>query len=477
MASTKSRRGVVLDGPAPPRLLVAPASRANSWEDVADLAATLGIPLDEWQEQVLEAAMGERTDGRWASKFIGLSAPRQNGKSQLIVARALAGVLLFGEKTIIISAHETDTARQVWQRLIDTIEDNPTLEARVTGRMNAVNRESLTFGEGLDKQTIKLKARGQSGSRGFSADCLLLDEAQILGRQAWGSIVPTMSARPNPQLWLFGTPPTVNDDPFAFSRVRDQSIARKARHCWLEWSADEGDDFDDPETWAKANPSFGVRLSEEACADDRAAMDDQQFAMERLGMWAPSADALRVIQVEDWDARAVTAAEVPADSPNAFGLDMSHDRVVSIGVCVGEHVEVAALDKVSDTLGAVEWLVERAGKKIPVVVDGQSPAASMVPALRNAGVRVVVTAAPDMAKACGDFYDAVVEGRLTHLDQSQLNTALAGARKRPIGAAGGWGWDRKDYSINLAPLVSVTLARFGATTAPPPKTPSKSYAF
>src|SRR6185437_7075682 len=147
MGSTKSRRGVVLDGPAPPRVRVAPTARANSWEDVADLAATLNFSLDEWQEQALEAAMGERSDGRWASKFIGMSAPRQNGKSQLIVARALAGVLLFNEKTIIISAHETDTARQVWQRLIDVIEDNPHLEARVTGRMNAVNRESLTFGK------------------------------------------------------------------------------------------------------------------------------------------------------------------------------------------------------------------------------------------------------------------------------------------------------------------------------------------
>lgn len=478
MASTKSRRAAVLDGPAPPRLLVAPASRANSWEDVADLAATLGIPLDEWQEQVLEAAMGERTDGRWASKFIGLSAPRQNGKSQLIVARALAGVLLFGEKTIIISAHETDTARQVWQRLIDTIEDNPTLEARVTARMNAVNRELLTFGEGLEKQTIKLKARGEKGTRGFSADCLLLDEGQILGRQAWGSIVPTMSARPNPQLWLFGTPPTVNDDPFAFSRVRDQSLARKARHCWIEWSADVGDDPDDPETWAKANPSFGVRLSEEACADDRAAMDDQQFAMERLGIWAPSADSLRVIQSDVWNALAITAEQVPTDAPSAFGLDMSHDRVVSIGVCVGEHVEVAALDRVTDTLGAVEWLIERAGKKIPVVVDSQSPAASMSAALRAAGVNVIVTSAADMAKACGSFYDAVAEGRLTHfIDQPPLDAALAGARKRPIGAAGGWGWDRKDYSINLAPLVSVTLARFGATAAKPANKPSAAFAF
>src|SRR5690349_24115332 len=188
MASTKSRRAVLLDGPAPARVRVAPSARANSWEDVADLAASLGMPLDEWQEQALEAAMGERSDGRWASKFVGLSVPRQNGKSQIIVARALAGVLLFGEKMIIISAHETDTAREVWKRLIDVVEDKPTLEARVSGRMDAINREFLSFGKGKDRQTIKLKARRQSGARGFSCDCLLLDEAQILGKRQWGSI-------------------------------------------------------------------------------------------------------------------------------------------------------------------------------------------------------------------------------------------------------------------------------------------------
>src|SRR5690242_1505700 len=235
MASTKSRRGVLLDGPAPPRVRVEPSARANSWEDVADLAEMLGMPLDEWQDQALEAAMGERSDGRWASKFVGISAPRQNGKSQLIVARALAGALLFGEKMIIISAHETDTAREIWKRLIAVIEDNPTLEARVTGRMDAINREFISFGNGSERQTIKLKARRASGARGFSADCLLLDEAQILGKQSWGSIVPTMSAMPNPQMWLFGTPPTSTDDPFAFSRVRDSAMTKKARHCWLEW--------------------------------------------------------------------------------------------------------------------------------------------------------------------------------------------------------------------------------------------------
>jgi hypothetical protein len=286
-----------------------------------------------------------------------------------------------------------------------------------------------------------------------------------------------MSARPNPQVWLLGTPPTADDDGEVFSRIREAGLGGKQpRLTYLEWSAEPTDDFDSPETWARANPSYGSRIGEDAILGERSSMTDAQFAMERLGIWS-SERVLAVVPFETWAARAIPAAQVPDAPPSAFGLDMSHDRVVSIGVCVGEHVEVAALDKVSDTLGAVEWLIGRAGKKIPVVVDGQSPAASMVSALRTAGVQVVVTSAPDMAKACGAFYDAVIEDRLTHFDQAPLNAALSGARKRPIGTAGGWGWDRKDYSINLAPLVSVTLARFGATAAPITKKPSAAFAF
>jgi len=139
---------VLLGGQAPPRVRSAPRVRANSWEDVADLSASLGVKLDEWQENVLEAAMGERADGRWAARLVGVSTPRQNGKSQLIVARALAGVLLFDEQTIIVSAHQTDTAREVFQRLLDIVEANPSLERRVDSVMKAINREHIRFKPG-----------------------------------------------------------------------------------------------------------------------------------------------------------------------------------------------------------------------------------------------------------------------------------------------------------------------------------------
>jgi hypothetical protein len=61
----------------------------------------------------------------------------------------------------------------------------------------------------------------------------------------------------------------------------------------------------------------------------------------------------------------------------------------------------------------------------------------------------------------------VVAGRLTHAGQGQLDDALAGAKSRKIGDAGGWGWDRRDPTVNIAPLVAATLARFGAVVTKP----------
>jgi hypothetical protein len=68
-----------------------------------------------------------------------------------------------------------------------------------------------------------------------------------------------------------------------------------------------------------------------------------------------------------------------------------------------------------------------------------------------------------MSKACGLVKSDVEAGRLTHADQEPVNNARDGARKRAIGKAGGWGYDRSNPSVEIHPLVAVTLARLGAS--------------
>jgi len=111
---------------------------------------------------------------------------------------------------------------------------------------------------------------------------------------------------------------------------------------------------------------------------------------------------------------------------------------------------------------------------MPVVIDTMSPAASMIPVLKARGVQVRPSGSGDMAKGCGLMVSDLAGGRLTHADQAPLNEAREGARKRPIGTAGGWGYDRKDPTVNISPLVAVTLARLGASMTRRPTTRGRS---
>ncbi|HPE13278.1 MAG TPA: terminase, partial [Actinomycetota bacterium] len=143
---------------------------------------------------------------------------------------------------------------------------------------------------------------------------------------------------------------------------------------------------------------------------------------------------------------------------------MSHERHISVGACWVED-ESAHVEEVwagVDEPAAVEWVAARAGRRIPVLIDSQSPAASMIPALKLKRVQVLTGSASDMSRACGLVVADLLSDRLTHGDQESVNEARKGARRRNIGTAGGWGYDRSDASVNIAPLVGVTLARLAA---------------
>ncbi len=465
---TKSPPVALLEGQAPPRVSHFPTRTAgNDWDIVAKLSAKFGVTLDDWQEVVLQAAMGVRSDGRWAAPQVAVSAPRQNGKSQIIVARALAGILAFDERLIVVSAHQQDTAREVFTKLVDIIEANPDLESRVAdkGIMRALNRESIRFKTG---QVIRFKARSTGGGRGFSCDCLLLDEAQILGAPAWAAIRPTMSARPNPQVWLLGTPPTPADDGEVFGRFRTAGIeAKQNRLAYLEWSAEPDDSLDDIEVWAKANPSFGTRISEEAISDERATMSDAQFALERLGMW-DEARGRTVIDLDSW----AEIGDVQSFAANRFALavDVAPDMAMASVALAGQREDGLWHVELDEQRPGIAWLVPYLVRLVganpqirAVVVDSASPAAAIIDDLAKARIKVTTSTARDMAAACGQFYSGVYESWLRHTNQPQVNVALSVARRRPLGDA--WAWNRKNATSDITPLVACTLALWGAQSS------------
>lgn len=61
------------------------------------------------------------------------------------------------------------------------------------------------------------------------------------------------------------------------------------------------------------------------------------------------------------------------------------------------------------------------------------------------------------------FVDDVLAGMLSHADtpNGDLGRAVDGARRRPIGDAGGYGWDRRDGTVAVSPLVAASFVGSG----------------
>jgi hypothetical protein len=487
MTSRNSSPSPVWAGNTPPRIKHAPPRFGDDGLRVTTISERCGLILDRWQKDVIfDALSRDAVSGLWSTPRVAVAVPRQNGKGAIIEALELAFLLgAFPQaKLLIHSAHEFKTAQNGFQRLLSYFDTVPVLsKARDEGRVRigtAAAREfvEVTGPDGV-KRTVKFLARSKGSGRGFSADLLILDEAQELSDEVWAAILPTISARPNPQVWLFGTPPSETMNGEVFTRFREVGLqGDDPRLAYFEWSATDDDDFSDPATWAKANPAFGLRLKEDGIRDEWNSMDEATFCRERLGMFDGSG-SLSVIPEDSWSA---LASELDPSGRVVFAIDVSPDRSrASIGVAGfidGERVMVQAIENRKGTGWVAPRLAELTTRwpYAAVVLDSGGAAASLLPDLKTAKVRKVMTISTrEVVQATGLFYDlamgspggtdadgnetAPMPPRLAHPDQPILNEALASARKRAVGDA--WAWDRKNATADITPLVAVTFAAFG----------------
>src|ERR1017187_6126617 len=179
-----------------PRICSVPPSVSSTGEEAIELAAMAGLNLDPWQKFVLTESLNERPDSKWAAFEVGLVVSRQNGKGGLLEARDLAGLFLLGERLIIHSAHQFDTSMEAFERLLALIEGTPELSKRVKHRgvIRSHGAEGIVLKNG---QRIRFRTRTKGGGRGFTCDCLILDEAMIIPEAMHSALLPTLSARPN----------------------------------------------------------------------------------------------------------------------------------------------------------------------------------------------------------------------------------------------------------------------------------------
>nr|WP_141216282.1 terminase [Rhodococcus sp. 06-621-2] len=473
-----------------PRVLSVPPALTSSGQEAVELAEQAGLTLDPWQQLALEYALREKPDGKWSAFEVGILVSRQNGKGGIIEARELAGLFLFHEKLIIHSAHLFDTSLEAFRRLRQLIEETPDLDRKVKRINEAHGKEGIEL---LNGNRIRFRARTRGGGRGFSGDVVILDEAMILPEESVGALLPTMSARPNSQLWYLGSAvdEEIHEHGRAFTRVRNRALTGSDPSlCWIEHSANDARgqhgqlliDPADPRVVAQANPAVGFRISLMHVANERRAMTMRQYEVERLGIgyWPETEDVETKPPIDPakW-AKLVDKNPELVDTPGALAVDMDPElRWCSIAVARVKadgtvHVEVGYHEKPSPAL--VPYLVALVSRWNPVaiVIDNKGSAAYLRPLLKAKGIEAADMTASSVAQACVGMQRAVDDGEVTTTGDPLLLDAVKGAKKRKIGD--GWGFDRKGDST-ISPLVASTYARhaldtYGLDYKPPPAAP------
>lgn len=472
MSSALAERSV-LQGHQEPRVFLAPEFKSSAGQEAAECAAIAGLHLDPWQKFVLHHALGEDGNGKWTSFRVGVCVPRQNGKGAIIEALELAWLFLFEDELIIHSAHRYDTSMNAFARLRALVRNTPEFHSRVRRYAGTHGMEGIELKDG---RSIQFRTRSKDAGRGFTGDKIILDEAMSLKSKTMADLVPTLSTRPDAQLWFLGSAvdQVVHPDGVEFAKVREDGISGAERLAYFEWSYDarNPDDINELEAadsgnWLESNPSLGIRISEEYVQDERRTLGMREFVVERMGVgdWPRTDGGVdSPIDIDAFDSLEDLASV--AEDPVWFAFDVSPDRArASISAAGrrpegGYHMEVVASDR------GTGWVAEEAArlkadhKPAGFLCDGVGPAMSLLPDFERLGVSVEVLNTTDHTQACAFLFDQVEQRTLRHLGQESLRAAVRGAARRPLEDR--WAWSRKNSAVDITPLVSSTLALWGA---------------
>lgn len=450
----------------------------TAWPRVVAKCADMGVTFDSWQHGVGSIALGKRKDGKYAATVGGvvLSIPRQVGKTFLVGMIIIALCVLFPGFTVLWTAHRTRTATMTFESMQGMVKRKKIRPHLAPGRNDGIRtsngQQEIRFKNG---SVIMFGAREDGFGRGFDqVDIEVFDEAQILTEKALEDMVPAANQSQHPAgalLFFMGTPPRPVDRGDEFSNRRQKALSGKGKNsAYIEFSADDDADSDDKAQWAKANPSYPLRTPDESMERMREQLtDDDSFRREALGIWDPNTTP-QVIDPKSWsDVKDAGSMGVERIS---IAFDVAPDRRVASASLAAKradglwHIELADQRTGVDWIPA--WLTERAAKnKLHAVVADEM--SGLIEKRKNGrwyvkGTDVLATPASaegrDMAVACAAVFDGVMSKTLRHTDQPQMNVALSVARKRPL--AGAWAWNRKDAVSDITPIVSASLALWGA---------------
>lgn len=460
----------------------------SNGEEVAEVfEAEGGASFYPCQKYELMLMLATDEDGAPAATSIGISKPRQNGKSYS--ARNYAAYKAdFEHKKVLYSAHHSATTHKMFLELLNLFENPeryPEFASDVKYIVKARGLEGIYFKDWKDDDgvmheggCIEFQTRTNSGARGGTYSVIIIDEAQELTEDELAAILPTISAAADaddfsamPQIIYLGTPPDDTCHGTVFKGLHDKAHLPEPPKTtwWLEWSIDDAKDITDAnviELAYQTNPAMGYRITEKVVMNEYNSMALDKFARERLGWWSPVATEKidYAIPADVWDA--CKSYEQKPEGKTAYGVKFSADgsEVCLCGAVIGEERARISLIEVRPTGHGIrwlsDWLNERYNKASCVVIDGRNGVDVLVDRISEtwkAKGSVIRPSVKDVLAAVSGLVEDINEQSVTWYEkQEALRDSAVTSVKRPI--AGGWGFG----GDNSIPIEACALALWGA---------------
>jgi phage terminase large subunit-like protein len=426
----------------------------------------------DWQRYVLDVALEyDPETGFPYYRNVTVTVPRQNGKTTMLLVLFLVRALANEKQSIIYTMQDRNEAKKkLVNEWIPLLEETNFRNYFTTTQANG--NEAMKFHNGSLLSlaaTTKRSAHGNVIHLGVADEAFALPDARM--EQAF---IPAMRTKKDAQYWVISTAGTFAESPYLWSKVEQGRVLVRDDirdgTCYFEWSADEDADPALESTWLSCMPALGVTMDVATIRGEyQAAVTSNnlsEFKRAALNQWV-TAKTDPVISLERWKQLIVPEDEDEVTAQWALAFDVAEDRSSSSIAASWKRPDDKWQVVLIESAPGTNWVAQAIAdiwhnrRPIGIWLDRNGPAGSLISDLQTLNVPLVNDVpVADLAKGCGQFFDACKEGTLAHYDDPQLIVSLDGAVKRPVSDA--WVWSRRASNIDISPLVAITMALYGA---------------
>lgn len=298
--------------------------------------------LRPWQERRIIRPLFEidKKTGKRKHRMCLLMMPRKNGKTELLAALAIDGLLFDGEigAEVYSAAADKDQAALAFNVAAQMIRNDPDLAAEceiIDSGKRIVHRRTGSFYRAISAEAYS--------KHGFNASRVLYDELHAApDRELWDVLTSSTGARAQPLTIAISTAGYDRHSILyeLYSHAKNCLENPKLDPAFLPiiWEAPADADWTDEKVWHQANPALGdFRSLDEmraACARAKE-IPAQENSFRRLYLNQWTEQASRWITMTAWDACRVSLDRAQLRGRRCFvGLDLSTttDLTAMVGV-------------------------------------------------------------------------------------------------------------------------------------------------